>query len=146
LNLIAQSTTHTPQANVNAYNDFYLINGLGKLKVRFSGNLQNLGQVHIPGWIGVLQYHNSEIISDIQFGFQQVKTHFNMPNARAARVVVYKTINTHQIVYDYVVQTTSSLRCQEYLYTPITGGYQRGMITGCYTSLPNLAASSAGHR
>ncbi|MEA2876953.1 MAG: hypothetical protein QOF14_2149 [Hyphomicrobiales bacterium] len=145
LNLVAQSTSKTPQANVNAYNDFYLINGPGKRAVRFNANLQNLGQAPLPGWIGVLQYPNHEILTDIQFGFQQVKAHYNIPNARAARVTVYKTINTHQLVYDYVVQTSSPVSCREYLYTPATGGYQLGMVTRCYFTLPTaLGQTSAG--
>jgi hypothetical protein len=75
-----------------------------------------------------------------------VKAHFGMPTARAARIVVYKTINTHQLVYDYVVQQRSSVTCREYLYTPSTGGFQLGMLTGCYARLTNMVRSSAGHR
>lgn len=57
-------------ADVNAFNDFYLINGIGKLKVRFNSQLQNLGQVALPRWLGVAQYSNHEILYDLQLGFQ----------------------------------------------------------------------------
>ncbi len=146
LNLVAQSTTKTPQANVNAFNDFFLINGPGKLVVNFNKNLQNKGQVPIKGWIGVLPYSNHEIFSDIQREFDQVKARYNMPNARAARVTVYKTVNTHQLVYDYAVQTTSSVSCREYLYTPATNGFQLGMVTRCYFSLPTPQGQTSAGR
>ena len=53
------------QADVNAFNDFYLINGIGKLKVRFNGQLQNLGQVALPGWLGVPI--STALISHLEF-------------------------------------------------------------------------------
>ena len=134
LNLSAQSASKVPQADVNAFNDFYLINGPGKLKVHFNGALQNLGQKALPGWIGVAQYSNHEIWYDLQFGFQQVKAHYNMPNARAARVTVYKTLNTGQLVYDYAIPVKGAI-CREYLFTPQTGGFQLGMTVACYQTL-----------
>jgi|SRR5579864_375018 len=150
LDLEAQSSTHTAQANVNTFDQFFLINGPGKLVVQFNNALQNLGQVHIPGWIGVLQYSNHEIWFDLQYGFDLVKAHFNMPNAKAGHVVVYKTINTHQLVYDYAVQRVAGSQvCQEYLFTPETSGFQLGLRTNCFWTLSQFrrpVASSAGHR
>jgi hypothetical protein len=131
------------QADVNAFNDFYLINGIGKLKVRFNGQLQNLGQVALPGWLGVAQYSNHEILYDLQLGFQQVKANYNIPNARAGRVTIYKTLNTGQIVYDYAVQI-SPTSCQEYLFTPLTQGFQLGFRVNGFMSLGLRGGSSAG--
>jgi hypothetical protein len=145
LNLTAQSANKVAQADVNAFNEFYLINGIGKLKVRFNGQLQNLGQVALPGWIGVAQCSNHEILYDLQMGFQQVKVNYNIPNARAGRVTIYKTLNTGQIVYDYAVQISPTL-CQEYLFTPLTQGFQLGFRVNCFMSLGGglRGGSSAG--
>ena len=52
LNLEAQSSSKTAQADVNAFDDFFLINGPGKLVVNFDKQLQNKGEVPIRGWIG----------------------------------------------------------------------------------------------
>jgi hypothetical protein len=144
LNLTAQTANKVAQADVNAFNDFYLINGVGRLKVRFNQQLQNLGQVTLPGWIGVAQYSNREIFYDLQFGFQQVKANYNIPNARAGHVTIYKTLNTAQLVYDYAVQIGPTL-CQEYLFTPATGGFQLGFRVNCFQTLGNVRGKfSAG--
>lgn len=152
LNIEAQSATKTPQFNVNLFDDFFLINGNGKLVVNFNYALANKGQKQLPGWIGVAQYSNHEILMfDLQFGFELVKTHFNIPNAQAAHVVIYKTLNTGQLVYDYAVPLAPHAnRCQEYLFTPAGWGYQLGMQTSCYWSLgsfgPSARLGTAGMR
>src|SRR5262245_757023 len=58
LNLTAQSSSKVAQADVNAFDDFFLINGPGKLRVNFNYLLQNKGQMPLPGWIGVAQFSN----------------------------------------------------------------------------------------
>lgn len=143
LNLTAQSSQRIAQADVNAFDDFFLINGPGRLKVNFNGQLQNKGQIPLPGWIGVAQYSNHEIFYDLQEGFERVKANYNMPNARVGHVTVYKTINTGQLVYDYAVQRTPTM-CQEYLFTPATGGFQLGFRVGCYVTLRPGGRSLAG--
>ena len=102
--------------------------------VHFNGALQNLGQKAIPMWIGVAPYSNHAITYDLQGGFEQVRAKYGMPAARAASVVVYRTLNTGQIVYDYRIPTKGG-RCQEYLFTPDSGGFQIGMQVNCYMSL-----------
>jgi hypothetical protein len=145
LNLTAQSATKMAGGDVNAFNDFFLINGPGKLMVNFDGQLQNKGQVNLPGWIGVLQYSNHDISADIQEGFEKVKARYHMPGAKAGHVTVYMTINTHQLVYDYAIQRTpGAARCQEYLFTPATGGFQLGLQTACFTTLRAAMRSTAG--
>jgi hypothetical protein len=107
--------------------------------------LQNKGQVNLPGWIGVAQYSNHDISADIQDGFEKVKARYHMPAANAGHVTVYKTLNTGQLVYDYAVQRTSgAARCQEYLFTPATGGFQLGLQTACFTMLRASMRSMAG--
>ncbi|UYO47976.1 hypothetical protein KQX64_18695 [Rhodopseudomonas palustris] len=150
LNLAAQSSAKIPQDNVNLFDDFYLINGQwsgspNSLIVHFNGVLQNLGQRQTPPWIGVAQFSNHAITYDIQAGFQQVKAKYGMPNARAAGVVVYRTLNTGLLVYDYRIPVKGG-RCQEYLFTPDSGGFQLGMQGGCYISLAAAGRSRAGHR
>lgn len=147
LNLEAQSLSKTAQPDVNAFNDFFLINGNGKLVVNFNGALRSKGQVRIPGWIGVAQYYNDEIDFDLQWGFDLVKARFGLGDAKAAHVVVYQTINTNQLVYDYAVESRPG-SCQEYLFTPIVMGFQQGLVTRCYWTLqgfgPRASAASAG--
>jgi hypothetical protein len=132
--LAAQPANKMPQADVNAFDDFYLINGPGKLKVHFNGQLRNLGMKALPYWAGNTPYSNHDIFFDLQVGFGLVKTHFNIPNALAGNVTVYKTTNTNEIVYSYAVSLSRTV-CQQYLFTPATGGFQRGMQASCYWSL-----------
>ncbi len=66
--LAAQSSAKIPQADVNAFDDFFLINGPGRLKVNFSGSLQNKGQRPLPGWVGQSPYSNHEIFSTCRPG------------------------------------------------------------------------------
>jgi hypothetical protein len=143
LNLAAQSSRRVALPDVNAFDDFYLINGPGRLKVNFNSQLQNKGQVPVPGWIGVAQFSNHEIFYDLQTGFERVKANYNLPNARVGHVTVYKTIQTQQLVYDYAVQISPTL-CQEYLFTPATGGFQRGFRVGCFVNLRPGVRSFAG--
>lgn len=142
LNLTAQPSSRIAQADVNAFDDFYLINGPGKLRVHFNRQLQNLGQVPLPGWIGVAQYSNREILYDLQYGFERVKANYNMPNARAGSVTVYKTLNTGQLVYDYAVVLRAPNICREYLFTPATGGFQLGFQVNCFKSLRPLRSNA----
>ena len=136
LDLVAQSTSKTPQGDVNSFDDYFLINGVGKLVVNFNRSLQNKGQTAIPGWIGVAPYSNRTITADLQAGFQAVVEHFRLVNAKAAKVVVYKTLNTGQLVYDYSIPVRSTPNiCQEYLFTPETHGFQPGMAVRCYWTL-----------
>ncbi len=134
--LAGQSSAKIPMADVNAFDDFFLINGPGKLEVNFNYALQNKGQRHLPGWVGQSPYSNHEIFVDLQIGFMLVKARFGIPNARAGNVTVYKTTNTNQLVYSYAVSLTPTV-CQQYLYTPSTGDMQLGLKASCYWSLIN---------
>jgi len=148
LDLEAQSASKTPQSDVNVFDDFFLIAGDCQrppaFVVNFDRQLQNKGERVIGCWIGVLGYSNHEISADLQEGFKAVAAHFHLGDAKAAHVVVYKTLNTHQLVYDYAIPRGA--RCQEYLYTPAAGGFQLGMQTNCYWTLQGFGRSAAGRR
>ena len=72
-----------------------------------------------------------------------MKAKYNLPNARAGNVTVYKTVNTKQLVYSYAVSLNRTV-CQQYLFTPATGGFQIGMQASCYWSLQSLRRSLPG--
>jgi hypothetical protein len=147
LNLEAQMADGSGQQDVNTFNQFFLINGTGKLVVQFNGSLANQGQKVLPGWMGVAQFSNHTISSDIQAGWQAVKAKYSLTNA-VGGVVIYKTLNTAQLVYDYRVQISpGSSTCQEYLYTPANSGFQMGVRTNCTWTLggfPGAMKSSGG--
>ena len=136
LNLEAQSSSKTAQSDVNVFDDYFLINGPAKLVVNFNRLLMNKGQVPIPGWIGVAQYSNHEISADLQDGLQKVLAHYHMPSVKAANVVIYKTLNTGQLVYDYSLQANPAAQyCREFLFTPATEGFQLGLMSKCFWTL-----------
>lgn len=144
LNLEAQMADGSAQQDVNAFNQFFLINGTGKLVVQFNGSLANQGQKAIPGWMGVAQYSNHTISSDLQAGWQAVKTKFSL-TAGVSSVVIYKTLNTGQLVYDYRSPVSAgSATCQEYLYTPASAGFQMGVRTNCTWSLSSFPGAMMG--
>lgn len=145
LNLAAQSSHKVPQADVNAFDDFFLINGNGRLKVNFNGQLQNKGQVALPGWVGVAPFNNYAISYDLQTGFQRVKANFTIPTARAARVTVYRTLNTGLLVYDYAVPISGN-NCREFLFSPDSGQFDVGMVVDCYMTLQSAKRGAAGRR
>jgi hypothetical protein len=150
LNLGAQMDHRTFQQDVNNFDDFMLIDGTGKKRVVFNRHLMNQGTMTLGGWMGVAQFDNHTISSDLQAGWQAVKAKYSLTNG-VAHVIVYKTINTSQLVYDYAVQLGSSgMDCQEYLYTPATGGFQLGMRTGCWiglsTTYSRKTSAGSGHR
>ena len=135
LNLAAQMDHRTFQQDVNNFDEFMLINGTGKLRVIFNRRLEKHLDFHLGSWIGVAQFDNHAITSDLQAGWQAVKAKYSLTSP-VAHVIVYKTINNPQLVYDYAVQLGGSeMNCQEYLYTPATGGFQLGMRTGCWIGL-----------
>lgn len=137
LNLAAQSADKSPQADVNAFDDFFLINASGNLIVNFDRALQIKGQKNIPRWIGVAVYSNHDISADLQAGFEKVKQKFSLAHAKASHVVIYKTLNMNLFtVYDYAVTLApNDTRCQEYLYVPQTEDFQKGLMTNCTWTL-----------
>mgnify|MGYP001409867354 CR=1 FL=1 len=143
LNLVAQSEAKKGLANVNQADDFFLINGDGKLVVNFDKMLKNKGEVSIPEWIGVARYDNHAIKADLQAGYEAVKAHYKV-NELLGHVVVYKTLNTGRLVYDYALETgEAGTACQEYLYVPATKSFQIGMKVNCFFSLEPFKGKTA---
>jgi hypothetical protein len=136
LNLAAQSSNKSAQGDVNAFDDFFLVNGPGRLLVNFDKALQVKGQKNIPRRIGVAVYSNHEISADLQDGFEKVKQKYTLGSAPVSFVVIYKTLNMNpQLVYDYAIQRPPSKRCQEYLYIPQTQDFEKGGMTTCKWTL-----------
>jgi hypothetical protein len=145
MNLAAQSLKKKPVADLNTFDDFFLINGTGTLVVNFDHALKNKGEVKIPGWVGAAAYSNHDIKTDLTAGFQAVMKAY-APKGMLANLVVYKTLNTSQMVYDYAFTIPGSQSCQEYLYVPALGSTELGMTKGCYWKLKDFTgkAGSAG--
>ncbi|MBV8978558.1 MAG: hypothetical protein JO261_04425 [Alphaproteobacteria bacterium] len=146
LNLGAQMDHRTFQQDVNNFDDFMLIDGTGKKRVMFNRHLMKQGSMALGSWVGVAQFDNHSITADLQAGWQAVKAKYSLTTG-LAHVIVYKTLNTSQLVYDYAVQLgNSDMNCQEYLYTPATGAFQPGFRTGCWIgmSTANSRKTSAG--
>ncbi|HEX3673069.1 MAG TPA: hypothetical protein VHU87_02245 [Rhizomicrobium sp.] len=135
LNLAAEMAHRTFQGDVNSFDDFMLISGNGKKRVFFNRHLMNQGGITMGNWLGVAPFDNHAITSDLQAGWQAVKAKYNLTSG-VAHVIVYKTLNTSQLVYDYAAPIGGSdMNCQEYLYTPATGDFQTGMKTMCWIGL-----------
>ena len=135
LNLAAQMDHRTMQNDMNKFDEFMLISGDGKKRVFFNRHLMSQGTMEIGNWIGVAQFDNHTVTPDIEAGWEAVRTKYNLTRG-AAHVIVYKTINTSQLVYDYAAPVgDSEMNCQEYLYTPATRGMQLGMRTMCWIGL-----------
>jgi hypothetical protein len=150
LNLGGQNRNRTFEQDVNSFDDFMLIDGTGKKRVGFDRQLTKKSTMTLGGWMGVAQFDNHAISSDLQAGWQAVKAKYSLTNG-VAHVIVYKTLNTSQLVYDYAVQLGSSgMNCQEYLYTPATHGFQTGMQTGCWLGMTTIysrgTSAGSGHR
>jgi hypothetical protein len=134
LNLGAQMDHRTVEQDVNKFDDFMLINGTGKKRVMFNRHLMNTGSITLGSWIGVAPFDKSEVRFDIQAGWEAVKAKYGLTNG-VAHVIIYKTLNTSRIVYDYAVPIgRSDMECQEYLFTP-NSGFQLGLKTGCWIGL-----------
>ena len=146
LNLEAQSTAKKVKDDVDTYDDFFLINGEGKLVVNFNHAFKNKGQKRLPGWVGVSKYNNHTITDDIQTGWNVVKAKYALTDG-VAHVVVYKTLNAQppRFVYDFAVPNEpGGTMCQEYLYLPASREVEPGMPTGCYWSLKDFPTAALG--
>ncbi|MCP4129374.1 MAG: hypothetical protein GY754_00015 [bacterium] len=132
--LVAQKVSKTGSDDVNNFNDFFLINGMGELLVNFDHALKVKGEVKMPGWLGPANLDNKNIKDDIQDGWQAVKKAFSI-SGPVTNVGVYKTLNTNQIVYCYTVLPSKNDMCMQYLYTPATKKSEVGMWARCYMDL-----------
>ena len=95
-------------------------------------------------WLGVDNFLQKEIPNvTLQEGLDAVKTCMAdkgdpLPE-KISRVIIYKTINTSQIIYDYLFRDPNLYPgvCQEILYTPATGACEIGMKVYCHYDVKN---------
>lgn len=153
INLIAQlkdpdATAHT----VEDFDDFIAVGGLQlsdqSIYTEFDKD-QNILQKQIqdnPAPLGVQEFIQKDIPSfTFEDGLKHVKTCMAdqgqaIPD-EITRIIVYKTINTNQVVYDYAFKKSNG-RCQEVLYTPPQPGVEHeqceyGMDVDCHFDFSN---------
>lgn len=147
VNLHAQlSDPNASTTNVDDLNDFLAIGSkstgiIDTLITEFDiqSNILAKKTYRLP-WIGVGKFMQSEIPAlKLQDGLSLVKSCIAIKMLRPApekihRIVLYRTLQTHQIIYDYlfVMKTLPDGICQEILYTPDTGNCEMGMQTTCH--------------
>ncbi len=87
-------------------------------------------------WVGVEQFSQAEIPHlSLQSGLEKIKICMKkkgtpLPNEITA-VIIYKTLTTSQIIYDYLFYYSKN-NCQEALYNTQTGQCDLGMKRNCY--------------
>jgi hypothetical protein len=151
LNLEAQmSDPKVNTTNIDDMTDFLALTSKGKGVIatwiaEFDGQSNILDQkaYQLP-WIGVDHFIQNQIPPvKLQDGLQLVKSciatklHKPAPE-KIHRVVLYKTIQTKQIIYDYIFampEILSSDVCQEILYVPDTGDCEMGLQTLCHATV-----------
>jgi hypothetical protein len=107
---------------------------------RFDENQNILQKISHPApWLGVQEFSQKEIPAlSLQEGLELAKSCMadkgEPVSDQIARVTIYKTIRSSQVVYDYGFKDAnlSPFLCQEVLYTPETGDCQKGMISSCH--------------
>lgn len=90
-------------------------------------------------WIGVDQFSPDELPAlSLRDGMQLVQACMVSKGEplleQVSRVVVYKTLNKSEMIYDYVFKDPylSEDFCQEMLYSPATGDCQKGREVFCH--------------
>lgn len=155
LNLGAQ--TIDPNASSSSVDDLndYIILGYPTASsefihaVEFDNNQKiiNNADLGIP-WLGVKLYKQSEIPNlSLQDGLQlaqlcmAAKTPPDPTPSTISRVFIYKTLNTLQVVYDYVFKDPNLMPgiCREVLYTPATNTCERGYSVNCHVNYENVS-------
>lgn len=138
LNLEAQMKRQGGSTNnIDQLNQFIALvtdYNVGNTKITEFDSSQNITkQVTKEGpWIGVARFKQSEIPANpLQEGIQVCKDYAS--TNKIARVTIYKTQNTSQIIYDYAFKLPGapSHYCQEVLYTPATRSCELGMVVKC---------------
>jgi len=130
--LEAQNTGKVAQADVNSFDDFFLLDAKGTLFVNFDNLLKLKDQRVISRLIGPEIYSNHDIpAADLQDGFNKVKQNFSLNAALVGHVSIYRALNPSQpFVYDYAIsKQPGSAICQEYLYAPAAMSFQKGSPT-----------------
>jgi hypothetical protein len=151
LNLIAQlSDPSASTSNVDDMDDFIGIANIdtGSIFTEFDRYQDILQQIRMPfPWIGVAEFKQHQIPAiTLQQGFESVQSCMAQQGEPVSntisRVVIYRTINSSHIVYDYLF-TDKQLpwgTCQEVLYDPIGKNCEYGMIDNCHIDMSTVVA------
>lgn len=140
--------------DVNYFDSFTLLNNndyTSSVLTRaiFDPKQQVTNRYRLEGpWVGPGKFTQRDIPAmPLQTGYKFIVNNQCTRNLKnITRLIIYKTINTQQIVYDYVFRDPllKKGRCQEILFTPDTLTCSQGMIVSCNsipddaTTLPNL--------
>jgi hypothetical protein len=156
INLDAQlSDPAASTTNINDMTDFLAMSSKseGMVKtwiVEFNSQSTVLAQkAYRSPWVGVGQFKQSQIPTvKLQDGLALVKSCIATKMVKPApvkvhRVVIYKAIQSGQIVYDYIFKMPrlSEGSCQEILYTPDTNDCEMGMVVACHATVDLNAAN-----
>lgn len=91
-------------------------------------------------WIGIANYTQDELknLMGLQEAMDKLRpcllnkeTPVKIPN-EISGVVIYKTLNTNEIIYDYIFKNPATGQCREYLYVPTTDFCFTGYPTDCH--------------
>lgn len=130
--------------DVNTFNEFVALGVVSNPSVQtnmtsFNRDQVVLKKISIAGpWIGVAKYTQNEMPNVmLQDGLVAVQACMQKkgtptPSKEVSSVVIYKTLNTAQFVYDYSFKVPGQSYCQEVLYTPATQGCEFGMQKACH--------------
>lgn len=150
LNLMAQmSNPKATTPNINELNEFIVLSTVQPdyytVIASFDKDQKIIKKVtYDEPWLGVSYLSQNELPSlTLQDGLQLANACMlnkgqQIPD-QVARVVIYKTINTQQIIYDYVLRNPKAKPgvCEEVLYSPATGECQNGLRPRCHYDVEN---------
>jgi hypothetical protein len=144
--LEAQSASNIPAADVNWFDDFFLINASGTLVVNFDRAYFIKGQKKIQRWLGPEIFSNTAIPPiDLQEGFNEVRQHFALGAANAAHVSIFQPlVPNSSIIFDYVIAADNTgSTCREFLYITASKSFQTGSsATKCQWTLQQFGIAT----
>lgn len=118
--------------------------------VEFNKNYKELKRaIYFAPWFGVDEFNPKEIpATTLQQGWQNAQSCMKRQGdpipREIKRVLIYKTLNSSNIIYDYVFEDPESMSgiCKEVLYTPIQKNVskehcERGVVTPCHFDIKN---------
>jgi hypothetical protein len=108
--------------------------------------------IYYESWWGVDEFNPKEIpTTTLQQGWDNAQACMAQQGdpipKEMKRVVIYKTLNTANMVYDYVFEDPNSMSgvCREVLYTPVQKNVpkeqcERGILAPCHFDMKNPSA------
>jgi len=118
--------------------------------VEFNKNYKELKRkIYFEPWFGVGEFNPKEIpTTTLQQGWENAQSCMERQGdaipKELKRVVIFKTLNTSRIIYDYVFEDPKGMSgiCKEVLYTPIQKNVsketcERGVVTTCHFDIKN---------